>query len=302
MLIFFAFTSFFLYLLFPFNDLGDLVSSKVSEATGGQLYVTFDKLDISMFPSPGLALENVFVESVFFPGIKAQSLSASPSILGLMTFKPGVTIRGDKVLGGDFVLSTRGGGKTSNGKLKQKVDFEFENFKLTDIIGLLDAPIRASGFLTGEFHSQVDPEFSEQPSGDIKLNIKQALIEESDFTVQSMPLSIPKMNLDPIEIDAKSDKGNIEIKKLSIGKPGQDFSAQVNGRIQINFQKQGTNVFPAAGPYDLNIKLQIGEVVKQKLGPFLSLLNTYSTAQNTYSIKIAGNGFYGPPQSVTKGQ
>jgi fucose permease len=69
----------------------------------------------------------------------------------------------------------------------------------------------------------------------------------------------------------------------------------------LTFNKLGTMVTPVIGAYDLNIKLQLSETLKQKLSSYLGLLQTFQVATNTYSIKLAGNGFFGPPQ-ITKGQ
>lgn len=300
--LYFAMVTVFLYFIFPFNDLSDLVTAKVSEATAGQIYVGFDKLDLALLPTPGLSLHNVLVDSSYFPELKAKYLSASPSILGLLTFKPGVTIRGEEILGGDLVLSTRGGDKTPAGKTKQKVELDFDNLKLSDLIGLLDAQVKLSGQASGHLYSQVDPEFGEQPTGTVTLNLNKVLLDESDLNLQGMPLRLPKINVNQVELAAKLDKGSLDISKLNIGKAGSDISAQVTGKVNYMLDKQGGTVISRPGSYDLNIKFQISEALKQKVGVYLTLLQQYQVAQNTYSLKIAGNGFYGPPTQISKGQ
>src|SRR4051812_35387749 len=70
----------FLYFIFPFNDLGDFVAQKVSEATSGQVFVGFDTLDINLLPEPGIAMSNVQVETPFTPKLTAKNLSLAPNI------------------------------------------------------------------------------------------------------------------------------------------------------------------------------------------------------------------------------
>src|ERR1700683_2627987 len=95
----------FIYFFFPFNDLGDLVSGKISEATQGQVFVDFEKLDLSLFPQPGLALSKVVIENPFTPALTAKYISVAPNLLSLLAFKPGVSIRARGFLGGDVDLS-----------------------------------------------------------------------------------------------------------------------------------------------------------------------------------------------------
>lgn len=47
----------FLYFLFPFNDLGDLVSGKISQATQGQVFLDFDNINLSLFLRLGLLFQ-----------------------------------------------------------------------------------------------------------------------------------------------------------------------------------------------------------------------------------------------------
>ena len=46
----------FAFILFPFDDLSDLVSTQVSKATSGRVYVQFDHMNLSLLPL-GLRLE-----------------------------------------------------------------------------------------------------------------------------------------------------------------------------------------------------------------------------------------------------
>ena len=42
----------FFVMLFPFDDLSDLVTEKVAVATNNQVFLTFERLNLSLFPGP----------------------------------------------------------------------------------------------------------------------------------------------------------------------------------------------------------------------------------------------------------
>ena len=81
-------TTIFLLLLFPFNDLSDLVTTQVAKMTNNQVYVQFDDMRLSVLPTPGVALDNVYVETPTLSGLKAQEVVATPSIRALIFQEP----------------------------------------------------------------------------------------------------------------------------------------------------------------------------------------------------------------------
>src|SRR4051812_29728975 len=81
---------FFLITLFPFRDIGDLITSQISEATQNQVYVDFKDLGLTLFPQPGLKMEGVTIDNPMFPTLAAENLFVSTSLLGLITFRPGI--------------------------------------------------------------------------------------------------------------------------------------------------------------------------------------------------------------------
>lgn len=291
----------FLYFLFPFNDLGDLVTSKVSDASQGQVYLNFEKLDLSLIPSPGIALSDVTLETSQLPALKAGYLEARPSMMGLITFKPGISIGAEQIFGGDLSLSTRGIDKNKNGTRKQKIDLSFDNIKLNEIFQAFDLNIRLNGSAEGQLSSQVDIELLEQPKSEVSVNLSKVVLEETDLSVQGMSIGIPKISLNQLLLEAKSENGNLQISKLTFGGPGQDITGQMTGKMAMTFVKQGMQFVVQPGGFDFNLKFTISETLKQKLSSYLLFLQNYLVAQNTYSLRISGSSFYGVPQ-LTKGQ
>jgi type II secretion system protein N len=257
-------------------------------------------LDFSLIPSPGLNLKGVTLETTLAPSLKAASLVVRPSLLGLLTFKPGVSAVAEGFWGGNLNFSTRGAGKNSAGHTKQNIDIEASRLKLNDIINFLEIPIRASGLLEGGVSAVIDNEGLDQPSGEATLELANLSLEETDLNLQGMPLSLPKISLGQTQIEAKLDKGQVQIQKLVFGKGGQDLSGMITGHMGLTTVKQGQGVGFVPGAYEFFIKLQVGESLKQKAGIYLGVLQNYLVAQNTYSIKLSGANFYAVP-SMTKG-
>ena len=56
----------FTFLLFPFDDLGDLVTAQVAKLTNNQVYVQFDRMNVGIL-DPGLQLKNVKSKRCLLP-------------------------------------------------------------------------------------------------------------------------------------------------------------------------------------------------------------------------------------------
>ena len=293
-LLFFLFL-FFLYFMFPFNDLGDLVAQKVSDATNGQVFVNFDTLDLSLFPEPGVSLSNVQVETPFIPKLRAQTLTLAPNIAGLLSFKPGVNARATKLFGGDVEISTRGGEKSSQGKLKQKISLDLSKLSLQEISELAQLPLKITGNLSGSLESQIDLDFTDQPTADLNIQLDKVQLPESSLNTQMGPFDLPKLSLNDVIVEGRADKGSVDISKFVIGKPGGDFYASAVGKIDLKIEKQGPNISPHFGAYDFTVKMQVGEEFKSKLGSYLGLLQAYQTAANSYSFRVSAANTYAPP-------
>lgn len=287
---------FFLYFMFPFNDLGDFAEAKISEMTSKQVQVNFEKLDLALVPQPAMALSNVSVSTPATPSLTAKSLSIAPSLTGLMSFKPGVKISAEGILGGEIDLSTKGGAKMASGKRKQEFDIDLSDISLASLLEMSQAPVKITGSLSATVDGELDPEFAEQPTADINMKVKKISFNESAITTGLGPILLPKVDIEAAEFEGKADKGSIQIAKLILGKPGQDLYANISGRMDLRMDRMGPSVYPRLGAYDLTIRLQLGESVKQKLSSFLGLLSSYSNGPNSYSFRAVALNPYAPPQ------
>jgi type II secretion system protein N len=286
-----------LYLFFPFNDLGDLVAAQIAEKSQGQVAVTFDRLGVSLVPQPGLDMDNVTVEGSGFPPLIMKGLHLSPNIAGLLSFKPGVNVQARGLFGGDVAVSTRGGDKVAaTNQRKQIVNIDLENLDLGELSAVGQIPIKAKGLLSGSINSQVDPGFTDAPVGELELRGDKVVISDTVVPTQLGPLALPNINIGPIELIGRSDsKGLVEISRATLGKQGSDLSLQASGKFDMRFDKFGASISPRMGSYDFNVKLQVTEAVRQKLGAYLAILQAYQTTPNSYSFRIAAQSPNVPP-------
>jgi type II secretion system protein N len=276
---------FFLYLLFPFNDLGDLVTSKISEGTNNQAFVNFDNIDLALLPHPSLVLTKVSIETPFAPTLIAKSLSVSPSFLGLISFHPGVNVEANGVLGGNLDLTAGLGEKTMTTPVhrKQKVSMELDGISLGTLAKLASSPLRVDGQISGSVIAEVDPEFAEQLTGEIDLKSEKTVFPEANI----MGMGLPKLNLGDVIVQGQADKGQLDLTSFVAGHKGGDLYVTATGKIDIRMQKQMNGVMPPQGGYDLIVNVQLGDTLRQKLGPFLSAIQAYQTAPNNYAIRLS---------------
>jgi hypothetical protein len=93
----------FVFILFPFGDLSDFISAKVSSMTGNQVYLQFDKLNINPLTS-SIGLSNVLFETKQIDNLNIKNLTVVPSILALISKKPGGQITAEGLFSGRAVV------------------------------------------------------------------------------------------------------------------------------------------------------------------------------------------------------
>ncbi len=290
-LIYISFTVLFLVLLFPFGDLSDFVTGQISKATSNQVFVQFRDPGISFFPSLGFELQDVNVETNFLPPIKAASLTVAPSILGLLTFRPGVKLNANKIMGGDLDLSLQQSGKTN-----QIVNIESENLELNDILTLTSMKLPLSGKVNMVASADIDGSFVEQPKAEMEIQINKFDLSSDSIATPLGPMNLPPLSLNKVNMKGELKEGRLTIEQLTAGLPTDEMTANVKGRLDLKVMP-GMTV--QAQSYDLEIRLTAKESFKQKAGLFLSFLNAYqkpgSDGSSVYAFRIKGNNFYMPP-------
>jgi type II secretion system protein N len=288
-------------LLFPFGDLGGLITTQVAKQTNNQIYLKFDKMNLSLFPTPGFDLTNVLVRSTQFPEVKCEDLKIAPSIAGLLSFKPGVSVAASGFMGGDVSLTTRGTSKTKAGILKQNISLSVDSVDLSKIASEMGLPMNLEGKVNLDGQAELDPSFVEQPQGQIDLKAIRLNITSANVPTPIGPLNLPDTKLQELEFKGELSKGELNFDKVQIGTPEDELYARVRGTMQVKVESYGGNgltLVPSA--YDLTVQIKTKPSYQTKAGLFLGFLDNYkksSTAQGTeYIFKASGSNFYAPPK------
>lgn len=290
----------FLFLLFPFSDLGTMVTTQVAKLTQNQIFLKFKELHFSLVPSLGLELTDVNVQGLQFPQLTCDSVTVAPSIAGLLAFKPGVSLNANGLFGGDVQLTTRGGSKAESGALKQNISVDAEGIELSKLSNILSLPMSLEGKMNIDSKAVVDPSFSEQPDAQLNLNAVRVNITTANIPTPIGPLALPDTKLKELILKGQLSKGELNIEKAQFGSPSDELFAQVRGTMNLQVQTAGGQVSVNPGAFDLTVQIKTKPSYQAKAGLFLGFLDSYKkseSAQGTeYIFKVSGNNFYAPPR------
>jgi type II secretion system protein N len=292
--IFGLFILFFLVVLFPFSDLSDFVTAQISKATNNQVFVQFRSPGLSLFPGVGFELKEVHLETSFLPPIKARSVTVSPSLLGLLTFRPGVKLNVSQVLGGNVDLSLQKA--NLNGKPGQAVSLDTEGVELSQVLELTSSHFPVSGKMNLTASAEIEPTFVDPPTAQVEAQINKFDLSSDTIATPLGPLNLPPLSLKQINLKGELREGRFLIDQFVAGQPGDELSANVKGRMEVRVQP---GPFVQPGAFDLEVRISAKESFKQKAGLFLSFLNSYQkpgpNGTTVYAFRIKGSSFNAPP-------
>lgn len=285
----------FVVLLFPYDDLAEVVSTMVAERTNNQVFLQFDRLGIQVIPYPALAVENVVVESSFLPPLQAASLSLTPSISGFLSFRPGFKAGIRRVWNGDIHIELKGGKKTEQGASTQNLHLDIEKIDLAKINEAIDLPLKLQGALSSDAQVNLDPTFASQPEGEISLQIKELRFPSGTIPTQMGPVSLPGLSWSNIQLRGRLTAGRLIIESAELGAPSDLFNGTVKGEMEVRFEPRGAGqVGLNWGAYQLQLDLNVNSKLERELGPFLLLIGSFKSPTTTgvkYKFKMAGQRF-----------
>ena len=255
----FVFAGLFFVLMFPFNDLSDLATTKISDASGGSVYLQFDKMAVNFLPL-GLQLENVSVENAQLPAINLSSLSVSPWIVGALVAKLGGTVDATGLFKGNVHLVVHEGSKTGGTGKTEEVELQADEVALPLVSEYLRSSnilaLNLQGSLSINGNVTVDPTFKDQPKGTLGANaVSFALPGQSVMTTMG-PLQTPPLKLGAVQFKGKLGGGRLEIEDMTFGGKNLDLGGKIKGELGVMFQADGRGgIQPVISTYDLHIDL-----------------------------------------------
>ncbi|MGZ3743201.1 MAG: type II secretion system protein GspN [Pseudobdellovibrionaceae bacterium] len=291
-------TGAFLLILFPMNDLGDLVSSQAARLSGNKLFLQFEELKMSLFPSPGVKFEQIFIETPGIPGVSAQEVLFTPSISGLIAQKPYGAVDAKGIFKGNVQINVKSGTRSDNGVERQKIEISAQKLSLQDLREVARLPVMMKGNLNFETLALVDLTFTEQPDMDVKLNLNQFELPPSNISTPMGPLTLPDLKLSSVELKGRLAGGKLIIENGQIGKDGDELRGNITGNMEVTLANGGGGFSPILGGYTFNVNLRAKRNFQDRAALFLSFIDAYKTATAEgaeYKFKISAASTLVPP-------
>ncbi len=296
------FTLCFLFVLFPFSDLGDLVSSQISQMTRNEVNLNFDKMGLNLFPSPRFAFKQVFVEVQNLPPLTAQDLVISPSLSGLISQKPYGSVQAKGLLKGNVDLNVSSGKKSEKGTDRQKIEMTITNVDLQELRRVASLPVLIKGQLNLNSKALADITLVEQPEiNELGLIIKNFELQPTTIDLGGFPLSIPGLKLTQLDLKGRLNDGRFFIESGQIGRDRDEVTGTITGFMSMTLMNFGGSVAPQFGNYELSLDLKMKKSFQDKAALFLLLIDNYKKPIADgfqYRVKLSGTQF-GPPPRIS---
>ncbi len=295
----FFFALIFFVLLFPFNDLSDLVTRKVAEQTRDQVFLQFDQLGFDLYPQIGLGLENVLIETAQFPAIRAKYLSLAPSITGLLSFRPGFNLKGRGIFKGNLDLDFKTGETLESEGQKTFVDLKVSDLDIAQLGPFLKLPLQTKGQGQARVDFFFDSAFGIQPEGEYQIGIKNLQLLSGSIPTQMGPIVLPQINLTDVILNGRLAGGKFVIEQGQFGSAKDPIQGKIKGQIDLKFENTRAGLSPMFGPYDIRIDINIAQASEKDLSLFLFPLDSQKTKTPTgsrYLVRISGPSFQSVPR------
>ncbi len=291
----------FSFILFPINDLRGIISQKISQATQNQVSLDFLKMNLNFLPKPSLELEKVSLSTPQFSTLKMASLQISPSILGLITLKPGVTLFGENLFGGNFDFSLRSGSSNSKSQTKQVIQLSAQNIAIDELLRFLSLGFKGSGNLQINLDSTLDPA-GQETEASIKIDSRDIILPENNIPTQIGAVTLPPAKISVLQLEGDLKKNKFRITKGSIGKDGDTLTGSIEGTIDMRVMTgpQGPQVVPTG--YDLVVRLRLKNTFLDAfaLKPVIeNFRSSQSDKDSVFNLSLSATSMRSPP-TITK--
>ena len=294
-----AVTVCFLAILFPINDLNDLITSQISSLTNRKVFLQFDSMSLSPI-GPKLTLEKVFVESSDFPTLTSDLLSLNPSLMSLISRQPEGSITAQGLFKGDVQISVSTASKSEAGAARSKIELQAKELNLKDIREFTNLPVPLLGKLNISSTALADLTLTEQPEMDLNVTISQFEMPSSSIdTFATGPILLPTLKFSSVEMKGKLANGKFTIESAKIGTAKDEFYGDIKGDFGLTLRNENNVVRPIFGAYNLDINLKANTAFYQRANFFfLSIADRYKSEVPggvQFKFKLSGASFGPPP-------
>lgn len=274
--------------LFPYDDLSEFATQKISEQANNQVYVQFDGISFGLLPQLGIIVKKAVIESVFAPTIEVDSLGFAPKIASLFGSPAGkVVAKG--LFAGEANVDFGPSNELQEEGDEFGLEIELDDIQMSELSKFLkqsyNFPVTMSG--TTQFSSRLymDPSFKAKPMGDVNLNIEKFNIPSSNLPLNmngvTMSMALPALKLTNLNIVGNINDGKFFIKEGKIGEAKDDLHGSITGDFFFDINPGGR--FEPKG-YDLRINLNISENMKRQLSTILGVVDIYNGIGEKYKF------------------
>lgn len=285
--------------LFPYEDISDLVTEKIAQASQNQVFVTFEKLSLSFLPVLGLEMQEVKLELQDLPAIEVKALSIYPSLLSLLKMKPGFVANMEDFMKGNVQLTLKPGVSENENVNMQNIDLEVENLDLAQLKNFIRIPLEIRGIASFVITADIDPKMNEQPDGELSLTASQLTLPSTSVPTQFGELPLPEMSFANWLMKGRLVGGDLIIEQLELGSKSDPLSVRMKGRMGLKFMPMPNGgIAPQPGAYDLKLEINSKTAENKDLKLFLGFLDKYKTStaeHDIYALRIKSINFRANP-------
>lgn len=229
-------------------------------------HIRFDKLELDpKYPGQGISLQ--LDEARIYPNpFSLLPIGGPPTIRGSFSVEAyKASFSGSLALG-------------SNTKFSINAD----NLDLSKFSPLEDLGADAKGIIkSAQIELSMENQRFSRADGTIKLSGTNLILDPASF---QSAMALPILDIGPVEILAKAQKGKLHIEKIQLGSSAKDIELKVEGDIQFSDPITYSRA-------DLKIKIKPSEKLRKAI-PSLDGMFAYIAAKRTdgfFATKISGN-------------
>ncbi|MCB0391836.1 MAG: type II secretion system protein GspN [Bdellovibrionales bacterium] len=285
--------------LFPYEDLSGLVTETVAKQTNNQVFISFDDLNLSLFPNIGLDMENVKLDIQNLPTIEVKAMSFSPSVSSLISKKIGFSSSFQGLLDGDIKLSIKPTGETENKTPIHNVRLEAENIQLSELKQFIKLPLNIKSRANLDINADVDYKFDQQPDGELSLVTQKLKLPATVFPTAMGEMPFPEMTFDKFLLNGRITAGELIIEQLELGSEKDPLSLRLKGSMALKLLNTPQGLQPLPGSYKFKLEVNNKASDIKELQILWTLLDRYKVSSNQgdqYLLRVEGARFGVPPE------
>jgi type II secretion system protein N len=228
-------STFFLLVLFPSNDLSDLITAKVSEQTRGQIqHLSFADMSFGIFPF-GLKLTQVEVQPMGFSTLVAGVVRLNPSIFSAISKTVAGSLNLEKIFGGDAAIDISASDKGPKGN--STANIKVSSIVLSELFKFLRAsrhasPVTAEGKLNLQSQLSLNLEKIGVPSGTMNIEIPNLEIPAQEANIGG-PVQFPLIRMGKTNANIRLEDNKLVIEDFTFGGSKDDLDGKIKGEVQL---------------------------------------------------------------------